>query len=387
MLYATVGIPITLLTITSLGSSMATAFRFLYRNICCRLIFKQCCGCGRKRQSAHRQLLHMGRNMTATLIPPALAQRSFERQAEQERKFNGKKTIRQSSNFSTKSSRKGLKRDQLSGDRLSLSSRQFRVNKKFNKSRSEQNFAESTSFKNLGTPCASTLHCRTLQDKAESEGSVKTLAKSLKSSRKTLSHQREEVEDLRLSWKEKFDEVFDTKDIFEVTVPIYVSCLLLTSYITLGAVLFSLWEGWTFLEGCYFSFITLSTIGFGDYVPGTKADDWSSQMKLLICAFYLIIGLAFLAMCFDLMIEQLKRHVLDVAKKIALFKKKWLNEIEEEEEEDEEEGDDKNKDKKLEDIGFEDEDGGVFDREELIINFEEEEEEEEDGVNEFINAF
>lgn len=27
------------------------------------------------------------------------------------------------------------------------------------------------------------------------------------------------------------------------------------------------YEGWTFFEGVYFAFITLSTIGFGDYVP------------------------------------------------------------------------------------------------------------------------
>jgi len=39
--YAIVGIPLTLLTITNLGHMLATAFRFLYRNIfivctCCR---------------------------------------------------------------------------------------------------------------------------------------------------------------------------------------------------------------------------------------------------------------------------------------------------------------------------------------------------------------
>jgi hypothetical protein len=32
--------------------------------------------------------------------------------------------------------------------------------------------------------------------------------------------------------------------------------------------LFSHVEGWSFREGFYFAFITLSTIGFGDYVVG-----------------------------------------------------------------------------------------------------------------------
>ena len=35
ILYAIVGIPLTLLTITNLGGFMATAFRFVYRNVCC----------------------------------------------------------------------------------------------------------------------------------------------------------------------------------------------------------------------------------------------------------------------------------------------------------------------------------------------------------------
>ena len=37
------------------------------------------------------------------------------------------------------------------------------------------------------------------------------------------------------------------------------------SYITFGAAIFSAWEQWSFLEGFYFSFITLTTIGKFDY--------------------------------------------------------------------------------------------------------------------------
>lgn len=39
-------------------------------------------------------------------------------------------------------------------------------------------------------------------------------------------------------------------------------------YILLGASLFQAWENWDYLDGSYFCFISLSSIGFGDLVPG-----------------------------------------------------------------------------------------------------------------------
>ncbi|CAB3978399.1 two pore potassium channel sup-9-like, partial [Paramuricea clavata] len=57
------------------------------------------------------------------------------------------------------------------------------------------------------------------------------------------------------------------------------------------------YEGWTFFEGFYFAFITLSTIGFGDFVPLHPADT-SKQNGLHTILFtvltfvYITIGLA-----------------------------------------------------------------------------------------------
>ena len=55
-------------------------------------------------------------------------------------------------------------------------------------------------------------------------------------------------------------------------------------YILLGATIFSTWENWSFLEGAYFSFITLTTIGFGDFVPGDAVlgDDDQIEVRPVI---------------------------------------------------------------------------------------------------------
>ena len=40
--------------------------------------------------------------------------------------------------------------------------------------------------------------------------------------------------------------------------------------ITGGTVLYSTQEGWSYFESCYYCFITLTTIGFGDLTPDQR---------------------------------------------------------------------------------------------------------------------
>jgi len=116
-----------------------------------------------------------------------------------------------------------------------------------------------------------------------------------------------------------FKLITDMDEIQKVHVPISVSFALMVGYIAVGALLFSLCEGWEYLVASYFCFVTLSTIGFGDYVPGTSLDASASQEKMVLCALYLVFGLALLAMCFDLMQEEAKNKFRSLGRRLGLI--------------------------------------------------------------------
>lgn len=70
-------------------------------------------------------------------------------------------------------------------------------------------------------------------------------------------------------------------------VPIWLCVFLVIGYIIGGAYLFGKWENWEFLDAAYFCFITLTTIGFGDFVPAQvscstfSASEFHSQFRIL----------------------------------------------------------------------------------------------------------
>uniref|UniRef100_A0A0P4WJ59 Potassium channel domain-containing protein n=1 Tax=Scylla olivacea TaxID=85551 RepID=A0A0P4WJ59_SCYOL len=106
-------------------------------------------------------------------------------------------------------------------------------------------------------------------------------------------------------------------------VPIVINLVLLMVYIILGAVLFSFWEGWNLTSASYFTFITLSTIGYGDMVPGNAilADgDGNGGIQMSICIIYIVLGMALLSTCINLMQEQLLEKCHWLAKEIGLSK-------------------------------------------------------------------
>uniref|UniRef100_A0A5K4F850 Ion_trans_2 domain-containing protein n=2 Tax=Schistosoma mansoni TaxID=6183 RepID=A0A5K4F850_SCHMA len=102
------------------------------------------------------------------------------------------------------------------------------------------------------------------------------------------------------------------------TVPISLTILMMTFYILLGAAVFCLWESTDYLKWSYFCFVTLSTIGFGDIVPGTKIDSQNPKEKMIALAVYVALGLSLFAMCFNLMEEEVTAKMKRIGRRIGV---------------------------------------------------------------------
>ncbi|XP_026468549.1 TWiK family of potassium channels protein 7-like [Ctenocephalides felis] len=78
-------------------------------------------------------------------------------------------------------------------------------------------------------------------------------------------------------------------------------------YLAAGATVFLLWEKeWTFFDGFYFCFVTMTTIGFGDLVP-------TRPNYMLLCTLYILIGMALTST----FIELIRRQYAESWRRIA----------------------------------------------------------------------
>ncbi|XP_021937652.1 uncharacterized protein LOC110838623 [Zootermopsis nevadensis] len=103
-------------------------------------------------------------------------------------------------------------------------------------------------------------------------------------------------------------------------VPIWLCVFLVVTYILCGAILFMKWEKWSFLDSAYFCFITLTTIGFGDFVPAKRVQNKDATVSIALCSLYLLFGIALLAMSFNLVQEEVINNVKSVAKRLGIVK-------------------------------------------------------------------
>ncbi|EPB75882.1 Ion channel [Ancylostoma ceylanicum] len=101
----------------------------------------------------------------------------------------------------------------------------------------------------------------------------------------------------------------DMHVIEEQRIPALLVLAILVLYTALGGVLMSKIETWTFFTSFYWSFITMTTVGFGDLMP--RRDEY-----MYIILLYIILGLAITTMCIDLVGVQYIRKIHYFGRKI-----------------------------------------------------------------------
>lgn len=103
-----------------------------------------------------------------------------------------------------------------------------------------------------------------------------------------------------------------------ILAPILLCLSMMIIYILFGAVVLYRLENWPLLDGVYFCFMSLSTIGFGDMVPGLRRE---STTTTWFCSIYIMSGMALTAMCFNVIHEEIVHRI----KIVVEFKKDTLN--------------------------------------------------------------
>ncbi|XP_078418848.1 potassium channel subfamily K member 16-like [Cetorhinus maximus] len=124
------------------------------------------------------------------------------------------------------------------------------------------------------------------------------------------------------SHSEKVRECLSKKGMKEKRVKL----LTFLFFLVIGAIIFlalpplvlCIFEDWSYGEGVYYAFITLSTIGFGDYVVGVNPHRKYQQFYRSLVAIWILFGMAWLALLFNL----LTNFMEDTEKKIAQIKNK-----------------------------------------------------------------
>uniref|UniRef100_A0A1B0BHH9 Potassium channel domain-containing protein n=1 Tax=Glossina palpalis gambiensis TaxID=67801 RepID=A0A1B0BHH9_9MUSC len=86
-------------------------------------------------------------------------------------------------------------------------------------------------------------------------------------------------------------------------VPLIIVILILIFYVCLGTMVFALWENWSLIDGAYFCFVTLTTIGCSGLIPEKTIH--GSELQLILCCAYLLLGLVLVAMSFNILETQL----------------------------------------------------------------------------------
>ena len=90
-----------------------------------------------------------------------------------------------------------------------------------------------------------------------------------------------------------------------------LSAVILTFIVFLPALFFVYIENWGYFEALYFCFITLTTIGLGDYTPGDGAEWLNNNYRSLYkisCVLYFLVGLSFVVLMLEMFAKVPEDH-------------------------------------------------------------------------------
>lgn len=106
---------------------------------------------------------------------------------------------------------------------------------------------------------------------------------------------------------------YEVDDSFNLPISLAIAILFL--YLLMGAMMYSIWEEWKFVEAVYFVFVSLATIGFGDVLP-------KHQKFFIFSSIYMFIGLSLVSMCITVAVEFFNEQAIKAKQRMGEAKKK-----------------------------------------------------------------
>ena len=105
-----------------------------------------------------------------------------------------------------------------------------------------------------------------------------------------------------------------------ISIPVTLCLLIMQAYIALGACVLYFVEHWPVMDAIFFCYFSVFTVGFGNLMPAHSVLKGSPK-KLVLLSVYLIGGLAVMAMCYDLVHEQVFRRVRNCGRYLQVGRK------------------------------------------------------------------
>ncbi|XP_038632099.1 potassium channel subfamily K member 10-like isoform X1 [Scyliorhinus canicula] len=97
----------------------------------------------------------------------------------------------------------------------------------------------------------------------------------------------------------RVEKVFRKKQVSQTKIRVISTILFILAgclvFVTIPAIIFKHIEGWTTLDSIYFVVITLTTVGFGDYVAGGNISIHYREWYKPLVWFWILVGLAYFA--------------------------------------------------------------------------------------------